>query len=292
MKSKSEKIGIILFMLPALVLFGLFFIYPVISVILASFTKWNGISAPVFTGLRNYRLLFEDPVFIRSLKNSGIWALAAACIQVPLAAIAALILAAKPRGWKSFRVIYFLPHVISGVAIAMLWSSIYNSEYGLLNKILQMFGKGSLARNWLGNLNTAFPSILIYWLLYMGYYMVIILADINSIPSSYYEAASIDGATAIQSAWYITIPSITPISLCTCMTLAMVYGLRQFEQVFVLTGGGPANRTSVLVIYLYQQMKNNAYGLSSAAGVVLIVIGSVMILILRKLIAVITRETL
>jgi raffinose/stachyose/melibiose transport system permease protein len=289
MKSKSEKIGIILFMLPALVLFGVFFIYPVISVILASFTKWNGISAPVFTGLRNYRLLFEDPVFIRSLKNSGIWALAAACVQVPLAAIAALILATKPRGWKSFRVIYFLPHVISGVAIAMLWSSIYNSEYGLLNKILQMLGKGSLARNWLGNLNTALPSILIYWLLYMGYYMVIILADINSIPSSYYEAASIDGATAIQSAWYITIPSITPVSLCTCMTLAMVYGLRQFEQTFVLTSGGPANRTSVLVIYLYQQMKNNAYGLSSAAGVVLIVIGSVMILILRKLVAAATR---
>jgi raffinose/stachyose/melibiose transport system permease protein len=283
MKPKNEKNGILLFMLPALLLFGLFFLYPVISVILVSFTKWDGISAPAFTGFRNYRLLFEDPVFIRSVKNNGIWAFSAAFVQVPLAAAAALILATKPRGWKTLRVIYFLPQIISGIAIATLWSSIYNSEYGILNKILQLIGKGGLARNWLGNLHTAFPAILIYWILYMGYHMVIILADIINIPVSYYEAASIDGATAIQSAWYITIPSITPVSLCTCMTLAAVYGLRQFEQVFVLTGGGPANRTSVLVIYLYQQMKNNAYGLSSATGVVLMVIGAAVILIIRKL---------
>jgi raffinose/stachyose/melibiose transport system permease protein len=291
MRSKSETTGIVLFILPALILFGLFFLYPVVSVILVSFTKWDGISAPVFTGLRNYRLLFEDPVFIRSVKNNGIWAFLAAFVQVPLAAIAALILATKPRGWKVFRVIYFLPQIISGVAIAMLWSSIYNSEYGVLNKILQLIGKGDLARNWLVNLHTAFPAILIYWLLYMGYHMVIILADIINIPASYYEAASIDGASTIQSAWYITIPSITPVSLCTCMTLAVVYGLRQFEQVFVLTGGGPANRTSVLVIYLYQQMKNNAYGLSAAAGMVLIGIGAAAILIIRRLLMAGTLET-
>jgi raffinose/stachyose/melibiose transport system permease protein len=282
-KPKDEKTGILLFMLPALMLFGLFFLYPLVSVVLMSFTKWNGISAPVFVGLNNYRLLFEDPVFIRSVENNGIWALSAAFVQVPLAALAALILATRPRGWKVFRVIYFLPQVISGIAIAMLWSSIYNSEYGILNKFLQLIGKGSWTRNWLGNLHTAFPAILTYWVLYMGYHMVIILADIISIPDSYYEAASIDGATAVQSAWYITIPVITPVSLCTCITLAAAYGLRQFEQVFVLTGGGPANRTSVLVIYLYQQMKNNAYGLSSAAGVVLIIIGAIGILIIRKL---------
>jgi raffinose/stachyose/melibiose transport system permease protein len=291
MRSKNETTGIVLFILPALILFGLFFLYPVVSVILVSFTKWDGISAPVFTGLRNYRLLFEDPVFIRSVKNNGIWALSAAFVQVPLAATAALILATKPRGWKVFRVIYFLPQIISGVAIAMLWSSIYNSEYGVLNKILQLIGKGNLARNWLGNLYTAFPAILIYWLLYIGYHMVIILADIINIPVSCYEAANIDGASAIQSAWYITLPAITPVSLCTCMTLAAVYGLRQFEQVFVLTGGGPANRTSVLVVYLYQQMKNNAYGLSSAAGVTLICIGAGAILIIRKLLKAGTQET-
>jgi raffinose/stachyose/melibiose transport system permease protein len=124
MKSKSEKAGIVLFMMPALILFGLFFLYPVVSVMLAGFTKWDGISAPVFAGFRNYRLLFGDPVFIRSVKNNCIWALSAAFAQVPLAAIAALILATKPRGWKTFRVIYFLPQIISGVAIAMLWSSI------------------------------------------------------------------------------------------------------------------------------------------------------------------------
>lgn len=270
-------------MLPALVLFGVFFVYPVISVVFTSFTKWNGISAPVFTGFNNYRLLFNDPVFIRSIKNNCIWALSAALVQIPLALVAALILSAKPRGWKTFRVIYFLPHVISGAAIAVLWALIYNNEYGILNKILQAAGIGNLARNWLGNLDTAFPAALIYPLLYIGYYMVIMLADIVSIPEIYYEAAGIDGASPIQQAWHITLPLISSVSLRTCMTLAIVYGFRQFEQVFILTGGGPANRTSLLVIYLYQQMKNTAYGLSSAAGVVLICIGSIVILIVRKL---------
>jgi raffinose/stachyose/melibiose transport system permease protein len=264
---------------------GVFFLYPVVSIFLTSFTKWNGMSAPKLSGFNNYRLLFSDPVFLRSIQNNVVWALAAGFIQVPLAVLAALILSAKPRGWKTFRVVYFLPQVISGIAIAMLWSSIYNSEYGILNKILQALGAGNLSRNWLGDLKTAFPSVLIYWLLYIGYYVVIVLANIIDIPKSYYEAAGIDGASAIKSAWYITLPLILPSSVCTCITLAMIYGLRQFEQVFILTGGGPANRTSVLVIYLYQQMKNNAYGLSSSAGVVLIVIGALVITLTRKLLA-------
>jgi raffinose/stachyose/melibiose transport system permease protein len=270
-------------MIPALIILGVFFLYPVISVFLTSFTKWNGMSAPKLVGFNNYLLLFRDPVFLRSIENNIIWALAAGFIQIPLAAAAAAILSTKPKGWKTFRVVYFLPQVISGVAIAMLWSSIYNSEYGILNKILQALGAGNANRNWLGDLKTAFPSVLIYWLLYIGYYMVIILADINDIPQSYYEAAGIDGASIIQSTWHITLPLIIPSSICTCMTLAMIYGLRQFEQVFTLTGGGPANRTSVLVIYLYQQIRNNAYGLSTATGVVLIAIGALVITLTRKL---------
>jgi raffinose/stachyose/melibiose transport system permease protein len=283
MKIKTEHTGIVLFMLPALVIFGLFFLYPVISVGITSFTKWNGMSPPVPAGIHNYRLLFTDPVFARSVKNNLIWILAAGLIQIPLAAAAALILSTKPRGWKTLRLIYFLPHVVSGAAIGMLWLSIYNSEYGLLNRILRLSGAGNWEHNWLGNPQTAFPSILIYWLLYIGYYMVIILADIMTLPKSIFEAASIDGASFIQTTRYITLPLIIPSSFCTCLTLAVAYGLRQFEQVFILTGGGPANRTSVLVLYLYQQMKNNAYGLSAAAGVSLIAMGMVIIIITRKM---------
>jgi raffinose/stachyose/melibiose transport system permease protein len=285
MISKNERVGMALFMAPALLLLGIFFLYPVISVALTGFTKWNGMSKPTQAGLNNYRLLFIDPVFLRSVKNNVIWALAAAFIQVPLAVIVAMILSTKPRGWEMLRIIYFVPQVISGVAIAMLWSSIYNSEYGMLNKVLHGLGAGALARNWLGNLHTAFPAVLTYCLLYIGYYMVIILADIMDIPKSLYEAANIDGASGLKSALHITLPLIVPSSLCTAITLAMVYGLRQFEQIFILTEGGPDNRSSVLVLYVYQQMKNSAYGLSSAAGVVLIVIGTVVITIARKLLS-------
>ncbi len=282
--SKKDKIGIVLFLIPALVIFTVFFIYPVISVVATSFTKWNGMSAPKFVAFNNYKILFSDPIFKLSIKNNIIWALCAGFIQVPMAALAALILASKPKGWKALRTIYFLPQVISGVALAMLWSSIYNSEYGVLNGLLKVLGLDHLCRNWLGDVKTAFPAVLIYWLLYLGYYMVIMLADIITIPESYYEAAEIDGATKIQSALRITIPLMRT-SMMTCITLAMVYGLRQFEQVFTLTGGGPANKTSVLVIYLYQEMKNNAYGLSAAAGVVLIIVGTVVITLTRKLLS-------
>jgi raffinose/stachyose/melibiose transport system permease protein len=285
MLRKNERIGIIIFSSPALILFGIFFLFPVFSVFVTGFTKWNGMSKPLWAGFNNYKLLFSDPVFTGSVKNNILWAFSAAFIQVPLAAVAAIILAAKPRFWKLLRTVYFLPQVISGIALAMLWSSIYNSEYGLLNKVLEGLGLGRFSRNWLGDLNTAFPAVLIYWLLYIGYYMVIILADIKTIPASYYEAAGIDGASGLSCALHVTLPLIFPSSLCTCVTLALVYGLRQFEQVFILTGGGPANRTSVLVIYLYQQMKNNAYGLSSAAGVALIAIGIAVITLTRKLFA-------
>jgi raffinose/stachyose/melibiose transport system permease protein len=192
----------------------------------------------------------------------------------------ALILSRKPRGWKFFRTVYFLPQVISGIALAMLWSAVYNSEYGLLNGLLRSIGLGSLAKNWLGTLETAFPCMLIYWVFYVGYYMVIMMADITNVDESYYEAAKIDGAGTLAQHRYVTIPLIKG-SISTCVTLAMIFGLRTFEQVYLLTNGGPANRTSVLVLYLYNQMKTNNYGGANASSVMLILTGACVILMIR-----------
>lgn len=282
MDVKSEdRVGILLFLIPVLVLFVLFFIFPVIYLIIVSFVEWSGLDTPVFVGFKNYLYIFKDKVFIRSITNNLIWALSAGFIQVPLAVLAALILSYKPRGWKIFRTVFFFPRVISAIALATLWSAIFNAQYGLLNGLLRLIGLGHLQTNWLGTLKTAFPSVLIYWLFYIGYYMIIVLADIQGISEEYYEAAEIDGAGRIRQSLSITLP-LAKTSIVTCILLAMIDGLRQFAQVYILTNGGPNNRTSVMVLYLYKEMQNYAYGTSSAAAVVLICIGTLVILTIRN----------
>ena len=280
--TKHDKLGILLFLIPGLFLFTLFFIIPVIYVLVTSFTQWNGMTAPVFTGLQNYIKIFSDATFRRSVSNNVIWALVAGCVQVPLAMLMALILSKKPRGWKFFRTVYFFPQVVSGIALAMLWQAIYNSEFGLLNGLLKVLGLEQYATNWLGNPDTAFFSVVIYWVFYIGSYMVIMMSEITGIDEAYYEAAEIDGATKIQQDIKITIPLIKN-SLLTCVTLAVVLGLRTFEQVYILTNGGPMNRTSVMVLYLYKQMQSSNYGRANAAAMTLIVVGTCTILLIRKL---------
>ena len=228
-------------------------------------------------------LLTKDKSFSRSVINNIIWAVVAGFIQVPLAMVMAIILSRKPKGWKFFRTVYFFPQVISGIALATLWRAIYNAEHGMLNGLLSSVGLGSASKDWLGTIQTAFPAVLIYWVFYIGYYMVIMMADITTIDTSYYEAATIDGATDFQQAIHITIPLIKKTSLLTCVTLASVMGLRQFEQVYMLTNGGPANTTSTIVLYMYKKMQNANYGIASASAVILILVGIVFIVCIRKL---------
>jgi raffinose/stachyose/melibiose transport system permease protein len=282
-KSKViDKIGMILFLIPALVLFIAFFVYPIGFVVATSFMKWDGMSKAVFDGFQNYKNILGDNVFISSVKNNIIWALAGGFVQVPLAVLAALLLAKKPKGWKFLRTVYFFPNIVSGLALAMMWLAVFNSDYGILNALLKFIGLGNLQKNWLGDMSTAFPVMIIYWLFYIGYYMVIILAEISSIPESFYEAAEIDGASKIKQDLYITLPLIKG-SIATCTTLAMVLGLRQFEQVYLMTNGGPDNTTSVMVLYLFKGLQNFDYGAANATGVILIIIGAIIIISIKKM---------
>ena len=280
---RSDRGPLIAFMAPAITVMVVFFVIPVLYVVVVSFLKWNGISAPTFRALKNFTLLFKDKAFSRSVLNNVIWALVAGFIQVPLAMVMAIILSRKPKGWKFFRTVYFFPQVISGIALATLWRAIYRADSGLLNGLLTAVGRGDLAKDWLGTISSAFPAVLIYWVFYVGYYMVIMMADITTIDTSYYEAATIDGASDFQQAIYITIPLIKKTSLLTCVTLASVMGLRQFEQVYMLTNGGPANTTSTIVLYMYKKMQDANYGMASASAVILIIVGVIFIVCIRKL---------
>ncbi|MBB6482517.1 carbohydrate ABC transporter permease [Spirochaeta isovalerica] len=280
-KNKNIKM-ILLFLVPVAFLYISFFIYPLAFVLGTSLTEWNGISAMKFIGLGNYKKLLTDGTFLLSIKNNIIWALSGGFIQIPLATMVALILARKPRGWKTLRTIYFLPNIISAVAIAMMWKAIYNPMYGFLNAFLNLFGIEG--HNWLGETATALPAVIAQTVLYIGYFMVIIFAATTTIPKSFYEAAEIDGCTTLQQEWYITLPMIRGI-LVTTITLAMAYGMRHFEATFLMTSGGPAHSTSVMGLVLYNKMDAFRLGEANATGTILILLGTVVIVLIRKLLS-------
>lgn len=281
MKNKNW-LQILLFLFPVVTLFVLYFVYPLLFVFVTSLTKWNGISAMQFIGLGNYKNLITNETFQISFKNNILWALILGLIQIPMAAVMAMILARKPTGWRTFRTIYFLPNVISQVALAMMWLALYNAEYGMLNGILRNFGFEQITHNWLGELDTAFPAVIFQQLFYIGYFMIVLLASRMGIPNSYYEAAEIDGANVLQQELHITIPMLRGI-LVTAMTLAMAFGMRHFESTYLMTNGGPAHRTSVLGIILYRDLEALHFGEANAIGTILIITGGGVIALLRWL---------
>jgi raffinose/stachyose/melibiose transport system permease protein len=274
--------GITLFLLPALILFTAFFIYPLGFVFSIGFTEWNGVTAPSFRGVKNFVDLAQNETFRLSVRNNFIWALSLGFLQIILAALVAMILTRKPAGWRVLRTVYFLPNVISQVAIAMLWMAIYNADHGILNQILTSLGLEHMTHNWLGEIETALPAIIAQQVLYIGYFMIIILAGTMAIPVSFYEAAEIDGANVWQQEIHITLPMVRGIMI-TAMTLAMAYGMRHFEATFLMTAGGPANSTSVMGLMLYNMMGHLDYGHANAVGAVLIILGGVLIVTIRSL---------
>ncbi|MDF1568742.1 MAG: sugar ABC transporter permease [Spirochaetaceae bacterium] len=280
-KSRKNSLWILLFLAPVLLLFFIYFVYPLGFVFVTSTVEWNGVSTPKFVGIQHYLSNLQNKTFLLSVKNNFIWLFANGFLQIGMAATVALILARKPKFWRTLRTVYFLPNVISQVAIAMMWSALYNAEYGALNQLLTAIGLENLTHNWLGEFNTALPAIIVQQVFYIGYFMIIILASVMTIPDSLYEAAEIDGAGVWQQEFHITLPMIKDI-LVTAMTLAMAYGLRHFEATFLLTNGGPANRTSVLGILLYKKLSALKYGEASSISATLVILGLIMIIVIRS----------
>lgn len=270
----------VLFLLPVGILFTAFFIYPFGFTLYTSLTKWRGIGAMNFNGIANYIKLLSDTTFHLALRNNFIWAMAQGFIQVPLAALVAILLLRKPRGWQFLRTAYFLPNVISTVAIAMMWIAMYNPRYGLINEFLVKVLHVE-AINFLGDPGYALSAVIFQTVIYIGYFMIVIIASGMNIPKELYEAADIDGASVFQQEISITIPMLRG-TLVTSITLAMAYGIRHFESSYLMTGGGPAYATTTMGIDLYQKMDALRYSDASTAGVMLILFGTVMITVIRR----------
>jgi len=282
----SKRWHIALYLSPAAVLVTVFLAIPVFAALGLSTTSWQGIGAPLEIGMGNFVALFQNPAFLQALVNTLIWVLVGVFIHTPLCVLVAVLLARRPRGWKVFRTILFLPNIVSATALALLWYFVFHVSLGLLNGILSAVGLGDWTRNWLFDPHTALISTLTPWVLYIGFGMVLFMTQISTIPTEYFEAASLDGASNFRQDVSITIPLIRR-AIALQVLFVVGYALRSFEYPFIMTSGGPANTSTTLSLFIYQQMMTaNQYGLAMAAGVVTLLIGAVItaavFLVLRK----------
>jgi raffinose/stachyose/melibiose transport system permease protein len=286
-RSSGAGANIALYLLPALTLVTLFLAVPVVVVLGLSTTEWAGVGAPVFVAFDNFVQLFNDRAFVTSLGNTLLWVAVGVFIHTPLCILLALIVSRRPRGWKFFRTVLFLPNIISATSLALLWYFVFHVSLGLLNAGLTLFGLESWTRNWLFDPSTALGVTMTPWVLYIGFGMVLFLTQISTIPKEYYEAAELDGASSLRQDFWITIPLIKR-AIGLQMLFVVGYALRSFEYPFIMTSGGPADASSTLSLYIYRQMVTaNQYGLAMAAGVVTLVVG----IVLTALIFLLLRRT-
>lgn len=251
MKMMKKKILPYLFVSPYIIHFILFVAFPVGFSIYLTFHNWNIIAPMEFAGLANYKRLVQDQLFWKSLKNTFIFLL----IHIPLQIIVALFLAEllnqnlKLKGF--FRAAYFLPVIVSGVVITILWQQLYGFESGLLNRLLIKIGLNKIG--WLTDPNWAMPSIAIMatWK-NIGLYVVLFLVGLQTVPKQYYEAAELEGASHIQKFFKITLPMINP-TIFMVVVLSTIGGFSLFIEPYVMTGGGPLNSTLSAVLYIYKQ---------------------------------------
>lgn len=273
MIKKSQTIA---YLTPAVLLTVTFYIVPLVYLCFTSFFQWNGLGPKIYVGIDNFLYVFSDPVFKKAFLNTILWILSALLLHIPLGLLLALLLNKQPAGWKFMRVMYFIPNVISTTAVAFLWYFIYHVDVGLLNNILRNVGLGSLAKSWLGNINTALLCNQVPFILYVGLTMIIFMTQLSAIPAEIYRAAEIDGASPLQKDLYISVPLLKN-AVITNILLNAAFCLRTFEYPFLMTSGGPANSTINLSLYIYKEMMiANRYGISMVAGIVTVVMGLIL----------------
>lgn len=284
-KAMRRPLTYIVFVVPALLLFISFFIYPIISAVQNSFTSWNGISKDVtYIGVSNYKAAMTDIAFWKSVRNNVYFILFSCFIQVPVILIFSLLIANVKRLKGLYKTAVFLPSIMSTAVIGILWGFIYNPDIGLLNKFLGLFGIEPIY--WLAEKRWAMLSILITnaWQ-WTGFYIVMVLAAILAVPRELEEAAAIDGATKFQAAMKITLPLIMPI-ISVVIMLSIAGAMKAADIVIVMTKGGPAGSTDVMATYMIRYaITNFKYGFGNTIAVLIFIFTLIVTVLYQVLIA-------
>ncbi len=274
-----------MFLLLPLILYTIWVIAPTIYTFYLSFTEWDGLTSPQFIGLENYKYLFDDPTFYKSLINNLKWLIIFLAFPVVVGLFLAMLLSQDIKWARGFKASIYSPMILAPVVIGLIWSWIYQPQGGLLNNTLTYIGLKSLTRGWLSNPETALYAVIgaAVWR-HTGYVMLLFLAGLTSISPTVIEASKIDGASAWQRFRFIILPLLKPTTVIV-IVITMIQSLRAFDFVSMMTRGGPFNSTNVLAFYMYSEaFRNYNMGYGAAIAVILFLIMFVFIaLYLRQI---------
>lgn len=265
-----RKFSGFLYVLPSFALLIFFSLLPLIMTGYYSFTDYSVLKPPAWIGAANYERMAKDPFFLPAIRNTAVYTLLTVPVQTFLSLMIANLLAMRFRGLlgRLFKSALFIPVISSMVLVGTVWKFMLATDHGLINEFLGLFGIGKV--NWLGRYNLSLISVcsVAVWK-NIGYFLVIYYAGLMDVPASFYEAAKVDGATSLQRFYYITLPSLKPITYLV-ITLGTIWSFQVFDQVYTMTGGGPGTATVTMVLSIYQAgFKQYQMGYASAMAAVL-----------------------
>ncbi|WFE30007.1 sugar ABC transporter permease [Solwaraspora sp. WMMD791] len=271
----SDRITIVAFLLPALVLFALLVVVPILVAGYTSFFRWNGFGGvPTdFIGLDNFIRLLADPVFLGDLRRGSLLLVLSVTVQLPLALGLALLLNQRLRGRAVYRTLFFAPYVLSEVITAVLFTMVFSPNRGLANHLLGLVGLEALSSTWLSDPSTVLYSVfLVMTWKYFGFHMILLLAGRQNIPAELHEAAATDGAGGWQTFRHITLPLLAP-TIRISLFLAVIGTIQLFDLVWVLTGGGPLNASETMAVTMFQYgFRRFEVGYASAISIAMFLI--------------------
>lgn len=283
MEKRSKKAAAI-FLGPSLIVYTLLIIIPVVFTLYYSFTDWNGIGKQNFIGIKNFIDMFKDQDFIISFKNTMVCTVISIFLQIPIGLILAYLLYRGAKGFKIFRAVYFLPVVIAPIAIGLMFSLFYNGQTGVLNPLLKAIGLGSLQKAWLSDPKTVLYAVIApqVWQ-FIGQYVIIFLAALQTIPDEVLESAEIDGASSGRVFFSIICPLVSDV-IKLSVILCFTGSLKSFDYSWIMTAGGPGVQSSYLGVYMYKAaFINTKFGVGSASTMVILMTAIIFTVIFRKL---------
>ncbi|RYE10108.1 MAG: sugar ABC transporter permease [Hyphomicrobiales bacterium] len=257
-----------LFVAPALLLLLAFMGFPLYRSLELSFFEWKGLLPRKWVGLQNFEKLFADRYFWNALSHTVIFAISATVGTVGIGFLLAVAISRRVPLHGLYRFAFYLPVMLPMTVVAALWARIYEPNFGLLNTTLETIGLGFLAQTWLGSLDLALPSVIAVCIWqYAGFPMIVLLAAIEGIPEELHQAATLDGVSEPERMRYLIIPMIWPV-LVSISVVQLIFSLKVFDLVWVMTKGGPAESSAVLGTYLYRRaFEQQEYGYASAVAV-------------------------
>ncbi|MGL6202099.1 MAG: carbohydrate ABC transporter permease [Lachnospiraceae bacterium] len=287
-KNTQKKIIGTIFVLPMLLLFLLFTVYPLVSTFILGFYGWDGYNTTkVFVGFSNFIQVFHDRTFWLGVRNIAILALSAFAFMNTIALLLAILVSTKIPGAKFYRVVYYLPVLLSGIVVGFIWRWLFNGDAGLINAALRTIGLSSLTRDWLSSGETAMFAIIVASIWQgIGASFILYMAALTNVPNDLYESASLDGAAFFQKLFYITLPSIRNM-MTIVIILTMTGSVGTYQVVLSLTNEGPAGATTVPMVYILnmiQKYYNYGYGTAMAVilGLMLLVLSLIRLLFDRR----------